>query len=168
LGFEIWKDIRSLPKEISKLKNIKHLMLYGSNLERLPQEIGALELLNKFTPYTSRGLRWFPYELVQCRNLRESTVSTRELFGNRKNNKPFPNLEDNPVEYHGGNKCSICKKEEKEIRFEQYWISTGIGTDILPLLAIVCSDECYSKLKKPHKSCYPTPHKGGDLKKKEK
>ncbi len=165
LGFEIWRDIRSLPKEIENLKNIKHLMLYGSNLERLPQEIGELKSLEKFTPYTSYGLRWFPYEISQCENLKESTVSTRALFGNKKNKKLFPNLEDNPVEYFGGNKCSICKRKEKENKFKQYWISTQIGTDVLPLLAITCSNECYAKLRKPHKDYYPTPHQGGNLKK---
>jgi len=40
-----------------------------------------------------------------------------------------------------------------------------IGTDILPLLAITCSNECYSKLAKPNKDYFPTPHKGGNLKK---
>ena len=166
LGIEIWKDISSLPKEISELKNIKHLMIYGSNLERLPQEIGELKSLEKFTPYTSYGLRWFPYEIIQCENLKETTVSTRALFGNKKNKKPFPSLEDNPVEYFDGNKCSICKRKEMESKFEQYWISTQIGTDILPLLAIICSDECFSKLRKPHQDYFPTPHKGGNLKKK--
>jgi hypothetical protein len=165
LGIDIWKDIRSLPKEISTLKNIKHLMLYGSNLEWLPQEIGDLESLEIFTPYTSYGLRWFPYELIECENLKESTVSTRALFGNKKNRKPFPNLSKNPVEYFGGNKCSICKRNEAEMKFEQYWISTQIGTDILPLLAIVCSADCYSKLVKPHVDYYPDSHKGGNLNK---
>ena len=165
LGFETWKDIRSLPREIANLENVKHLMLYGSNLERLPQEIGELKSLEKFTPYTSYGLRWFPYEIIQFENLKESTVSTRALFGNKKNEKSFPNLAENPVKYFGGNKCSICKKEENENQFEQYWISTQIGTDILPLLVISCSNECFSKLVKPHKDYYPIPHKGGSLKK---
>ncbi len=91
LGFEVWKDIRSLPKEIEKLKNIKHLMLYGSSLERFPQEIGELVSLEKFTPYTSYGLRWFPYEITQCEKLKDSTVSIRALFGNKKNKKSFHN-----------------------------------------------------------------------------
>ena len=161
LGVEAWKTIRSLPKEISKLKKVKHLMLYGSSLQRLPQEIGELKSLEKFTPYTSYGLRWFPYEIIECDKLREITVSTRALFGNKKNKKPFPNLAENPVKYIGGNKCSICKKEEKENQFEQYWISTQIGTDVLPLLAITCSNDCFSKLAKPHKDYHSTPHKGG-------
>lgn len=163
LGIEDWQQIRSLPKEISNLKKVKHLMLYGSSLQRFPQEIGELKSLEKFTPYTSYELSWFPYEIIECERLKESTVSTRALFGNKKNKKPFPNLAENPVKYFGGNKCSICKKEENENPFEQYWVSTQIGTDILPLLAIICSDECFSKLAKPHKDYYPTPHKGGNL-----
>jgi hypothetical protein len=161
---EEWKGIRSLPKDISKLKFIKHLMLYGSNLQRLPQEIGQLSSLEKFTPYTSYGLRWFPYEIIECKKLKESTVSTRALFGNRKNKKPFPILDSNPVKYHGGNKCSICKQNETQSIFEQYWISTHIGTDLLPLLAIVCSEECFSKIVNRHKDKFEELHKGGVLK----
>lgn len=162
LGWEVWKDIRSLPKELGALRQVKHLMLYGSNLQRLPQEIGQMESLETFTPYTSYGLRWFPYELVECKKLKKSTVSTRALFGNFKNKKPFPDLSTNPVTYFGGNKCSICKRDEVG-QFEQYWISTLIATDVLPLLAIVCSEECYTKLVQPHPDYYPKPHKGGDL-----
>lgn len=165
LGIELWHKIKSLPKEISILKDVKHLMFYGSKLERLNQEIGELESLEKFTPYTSYELNWFPYEITNCKNLKSSTVSTRALFGNTKTNKSFPNLLNNPIQYFEGNKCSICKKKEEDIRFEQYWLSTIVGTDILPLLAIVCSDECYNKIERPYKEYYPLPHKGGILKK---
>ncbi|NMH86601.1 leucine-rich repeat domain-containing protein [Flavivirga algicola] len=165
LGFEIWKDIRSLPKEIGELNQVKHLMLYGSNLTRFPQEIGEMESLEKFTPYTSYGLRWFPYEITKCKKLKDSTVSTRALFGNFKNKKPFPDLTDNPVNYFDNNKCSLCGKRETKSRFEQYWLSIRVATDVLPLLAIVCSDSCFSKLPKPEEGYYPKPHKGGKLKK---
>lgn len=161
IGPEIWKNIRSLPKAISKLKKVKHLILYGSNLQRIPQEIGELESLEKFTPYTSYGLRWFPYELIHCKKLISSTVSTRALFGNKKNKKPFPNLKENPVEYFGGgNKCSICKEEESRVKFEQYWISAQVGSDVLPLLAVVCSQACYAQLASPYQGYHPRPHKG--------
>jgi len=50
LGEEVWKQIRSLPKAIYRLKKIKHLMLYGSHLERFPQEIGQMDGLEVFTP----------------------------------------------------------------------------------------------------------------------
>ena len=162
LGIEVWEHIRSLPKEIAKLTKIRHLMLYGSNLQRLPQEIGELKSLERFTPYTSYSLRWFPYELIQCENLIESIVSTRALFGNKKNKKPFPSLVGNPVKYFGGNKCSICKKEEVDNEFEQYWISTKVGASTLPLLAIICSEGCYNKLVKPDPNSFPYLHKGGE------
>ncbi|PHR26683.1 MAG: hypothetical protein COA38_14445 [Fluviicola sp.] len=157
-----WVHIRTLPKEIGKLKSIKHLMIYGSNLTRLPQEIGQLEALEKFTPYTSYGLRWFPYEITRCSNLKDCTVSTRALFGNYKNKKGFPNLNDNPVDYFGGNKCSICDTNENDIRFEQYWVSCQVATDVLPLLVIVCSDECFHKIKEPASGYSIVPHKGGN------
>lgn len=159
---EHWTHIRTLPKEIGRLKNLKHLMVYGSNLTRLPQEIGQLDSLEKFTPYTSYGLRWFPYEITRCTNLKESTVSTRALFGNRKNKKGFPDLKHNPVDYHGGNKCSICDKAESETRFEQYWVSCLVATDVLPLLTIVCSDECFQTIRKSAPGHFDGPHKGGD------
>jgi hypothetical protein len=157
-----WVHIRSLPKEIGRLKKLKHLMLYGSNLTRLPQEIGKLEALEIFTPYTSYGLRWFPYEITRCHNLRDSTVSTRALFGNTKNKKGFPDLKNNPVDYHGGNVCSICDKVEIDVRFEQYWISCRVATDVLPLLVIVCSDDCFHQIKESAPGYHSNPHKGGD------
>ena len=164
LGLEIWKDIRSLPKEIGELNRVKHLMLYGSNLTRFPQEIGEMESLEEFTPYTSYGLRWFPYEITKCKKLNDSTVSTRALFGNFKNEKPFPDLTNNPVHYFDGNKCSLCGKVETKNRFEQYWLSVRVATDVLPLLAIVCSDSCFSRLSKPEDGYHSKPHKGGKLK----
>jgi hypothetical protein len=157
-----WVHIRTLPKEIGKLKKLKHLMVYGSNLARLPQEIGQLEALEKFTPYSSYGLRWFPYEITRCTNLKDSTVSTRVLFGNYKNKKGFPDLKNNPVDYHRGNKCSICDKNEIDIRFEQYWVSCQVATDVLPLLVIVCSDKCFHKIKESAPGYSVIPHKGGD------
>lgn len=162
LGIEHWQQIRSLPKGISKLTQVKHLLLYGSNLTRFPQEVGKMTSLEKFTPYTSYGLRWFPYEITNCPNLKDSTVSTRALFGNYKTNKPFPDLTDNPVRYYGGNKCSICEKAEPlEGKFDQYWISVRIATDVLPLLAIVCSETCKAALRTAESGYFPTAHKGG-------
>ena len=165
LGIEIWKSITSLPREIANLKKVKKLMLYGSSLQRIPQEIGEMESLEVFTPYTSYRLRWFPYEIIDCKNLNDSSVSIRALFGNYKNKKPFPNLNNNPVQYFGGNKCSICKSLEEENRFEQYWISIKVGRDILPLLAIICSDECYLKSLESFGVNHPAPHKGEKSKK---
>ena len=157
-----WNDLRTLPREIGKLKKIKHLQLSGTNLQRFPQEIGNLESLEVFTPYTSYGLRWFPFEITRCKNLKSSTVSTRALFGNKKTKKSFPSLQGNPVKYYHGNKCSICNSLETNKTFEQYWITLWVGSDALPLLAIVCSNDCYRKLPEPLEGYFPKPHKGGD------
>ena len=162
LNKENWNDLRTLPMEIGKLKKVKHLQLYGTNLQRFPQEIGNLESLEVFTPYTSRGLRWFPYEITRCKNLKSSTVSTRALFGNKKTKKSFPTLQGNPVKYYNGNKCSICNTLETDKSFEQYWITLWVGSDALPLLAIICSNVCFQKLPEPLEGHFPKPHKGGD------
>ena len=43
----------------------------------------------------------------------------------------------------------------------QLWISLWVGTDVLPLLANLCSKECESKLPKPPEDYIQFPHKGG-------
>jgi hypothetical protein len=49
--------------------------------------------LEVFEPYTSYSLHLFPYELTRCANLRDSTVSTRALYGNFNFRPPFPRLQ---------------------------------------------------------------------------
>ena len=96
---------------IPTLKKVKKIWLYGSNLKRIPAEIGEMEALEYFDPYTSYQLHWFPYEITQCKNLKDSRVSTRALYGNRKNRMGFPRLTHNPVRYSGDSlKCSVCSK----------------------------------------------------------
>lgn len=82
LGWELFSQIHTLPETISKLKNVKNMILYGSKLKRIPPEIGEMEALENFVPYTSYDLHWFPYEITKCRKLVNSTVSTRALYGN--------------------------------------------------------------------------------------
>jgi len=89
---EDWEQIVTLPPSIAKLKNVKHLMLYESYLVRIPPEIGAMTALKEFTPYTSYRLHYFPYEITRCLELKESTVSTRALYGNQDYRPPFPRL----------------------------------------------------------------------------
>lgn len=86
------RQIVTLPSTIAKLTEVKHLVLYGSNLVRIPPEIGAMTNLEEFSPYTSHRLHWFPYEITRCPKLRDSTVSTRSLYGNFKYRPPFPLL----------------------------------------------------------------------------
>jgi len=85
--------IVTLPPTIAKLKAVRKLNLYGSNLVRIPREIGEMTHLEEFTPYTSYRLHWFPYEITRCQHLRDSTVSTRALYGNFKSRPPFPRLQ---------------------------------------------------------------------------
>ena len=86
-------QILTLPPTIAKLKAVKSLDLYGSYLVRLPPEVGEMAGLEEFDQYTSYRLHWFPYELTRCRELRESRVSPRAVYGNYKYRPPFPRLD---------------------------------------------------------------------------
>jgi hypothetical protein len=103
MTLEAQSDVITLPATIGKLKSVRRLLLYGSYLVRIPPEIGDMENLVEFHPYTSDRLHWFPYEITRCRRLDESTVSTSALYGNYKNRPPFPRLEPvgcaNPISF---------------------------------------------------------------------
>lgn len=162
LGRELFSQIYTLPEAIAKLKKVKKVWLYGSQLTSIPPEIGEMESLEYFDPYTSYNLMWFPYEITECKNLKDSRVSTRALYGNFKNRKPFPSLIHNPVRYKGNTvRCSICKKEMTYDETNQLWITLRVGTDDLPLLANLCSKECEDKLPPPEEGYIEHPHKGG-------
>ncbi len=161
LGLELFSQIHTLPEKISKLKKVKKVWLYGSKLKCIPPEIGEMEALEYFDPYTSYNLNWFPYEITKCKNLKDSRVSTRILYGNYKNRMGFPNLVHNPVRYFGDTlNCSICTKTMTYEQTNQLWISLKVGTDILPLLTNLCSKECESKLPIPPKDYLQFAHKG--------
>lgn len=162
LGVDLYRQIYTLPESISKLKKVTKVWLYGSSLKRIPPEIGEMESLEYFDPYTSYDLNWFPYEITRCKNLKDSRISTRALFGNYKHRKPFPLLNHNPVRCQDETvKCSICDKQMSYDETEQYWISLNIGTDVVPLLANICSDSCKAQFPTPPNNYIPHPHKGG-------
>jgi len=162
LGQELFSQIHTLPETISKLKKVKKIWLYGSRLKRIPPEIGQMESLEYFDPYTSYNLHWFPYEITHCKNLKDSRVSTRALYGNYKNRRGFPDLSSNPVRYSGETvKCSVCSKVMSYEPTHQWWISLRVGTDVLPLLVNVCSEKCKSTLPKPPENYVQFAHKGG-------
>lgn len=164
LGSELFSDIRELPESIAKLKRVRKISLYGSKIERIPPEIGEMESLVYFDPYTSYGLHWFPYEITRCKNLRDSRISTRALYGNYKNRMGFPKLDRNPVRYTQENvKCSICLTEITYDKTNQFWISLRVGTDVIPLLINSCSEECEAQLPTPPENYVPYAHKGGSL-----
>jgi len=155
-----WAQITELPRSIAKLKSVKHLLLYGSSLVRIPPEIGEMDALEKFTPYTSYRLHWFPYEITRCRKLNASTVSTRALYGNYKYRPPFPRLPQIIPELVPVG-CSVCKGPFDEGPPLQCWISLPVGTDVIPLLVHACSDHCISKLPSPPSNYVSIPHRGG-------
>lgn len=161
LGNELFAEIYTLPESISKLKEVSKIDLYRSNLKRIPPEIGQMESLRYFDPYTSYNLNWFPYEIMDCK-LHNSRISTRALYGNYKYRMEFPRLDHNPVRYFGESlKCSICKKELTYEETNQLWITLRTGTDAIPLLANLCSKECEEKLPQPPENYVQNAHKGG-------
>ena len=163
IGVERFKEIIILPRTIGKLKKVKRMWLYGSSLKLIPPEIGEMESLELFDPYTSYGLKWFPYEITNCRGLKASRISTRALLGNYKNRKPFPSLIENRIKYSNDSlKCSICSKEITYSNTDQFWITLNVATDTVPLLINLCSNECGDNLPIGEGNYLEYIHKGGD------
>lgn len=156
---EEWIEIVTLPRSISKLKNVKHFILYGSSLVRVPPEIGQMANLEEFTPYTSYRLHWFPYEIHRCRHLIRSTVSTRALYGNYKFRSPFPALPQHSDLYLPET-CSICDSPFRDTPLQR-WTSGRVGSDIVPLLVHECSEECIASIEDAPENYVKRPHCGG-------
>jgi hypothetical protein len=168
------REVITLPPTIAKLTAVKHLVLYGTNLVRIPPEIGAMTSLEIFEPYTSHRLHWFPYELTRCVRLVRSTVSTRVLYGNVRFRPPFPAvrqmiaaqdadfaaLDPGSWGVDGVQACGVCGTTVLR-DFRQVWISRQVGTDVLPLLVNACSAACVAALPAPRQGYFPTPHTGG-------
>lgn len=165
LGIPERAKILTLPPTIAKLKKVRELHLYGSWLVRLPPEIGEMESLVTFDPYTSYRLHWFPYEIVRCKSLNSSCVSTRALYGNYKLRPPFPRLlplESGPLMGASAmRKCSVCEQPFEDRGLHRVWISLPVATDVLPLLVNACSRECIDRLPTPPENYAQTPHQGG-------
>ncbi|MCM9076972.1 MULTISPECIES: leucine-rich repeat domain-containing protein [Streptomyces] len=172
------RQVITLPPTITTLTSVKHLVLYGSNLVRIPPEIGAMKSLEEFTPYTSYRLHWFPYELTRCLDLRHSTVSTRAVYGNHKRRPPFPplsaaaptslqgvDLEDLDPGVWGASAirtCSVCDRRIQGANLRQVWISLWTsGADVLPLLVNACSTACVDALPTPAEGYVQMAHTGG-------
>ncbi|MFE9424802.1 leucine-rich repeat domain-containing protein [Kitasatospora sp. NPDC006697] len=176
LSNEQRRQIVTLPPSIARLTAVKHLSLYGSNLVRIPPEIGAMAGLEEFTPYTSYRLHWFPYELTRCPALKRSTVSTRALYGNRKYRPPFPELSRaeaadlaDLADLDPGRRgatairsCSVCDGPVAAADLRQVWISLRTSSaDVLPLLVNACSAQCVEALPTPPEGYLRQPHTGG-------
>ena len=160
IPWEDWVTITTLPPSISRMKGVKEFRLYGSNLVRIPPEIGELTELTNFDVYTSYRLHWFPYEITQCTGLKESRISTRALYGNFKYRAPFPRLPASSDLLYP-KCCSVCKSEFGGREPHQCWISLNVATDVVPLLVHACSKQCRQKLPTPSNGYFSQPHKGG-------
>ncbi|MFF5233299.1 leucine-rich repeat domain-containing protein [Dactylosporangium sp. NPDC000521] len=168
------RQIVTLPPTIATLTKVEHLVLYGTNLVRIPPEIGAMASLEVFEPYTSHRLHWYPYELTRCTRLRDSTVSTRALYTTFNHRPPFPSLR--PVTtateadfrhldpgVWGADRvdaCSVCR-EPVDRELHQAWISLRVATDVLPLLVNACSAACLAAIPRAPSGYVKTPHHGG-------
>lgn len=171
-------QILTLPATVAKLKAVKTLSLYGSHLIRLPPEVGDMTCLEEFEPYTSYSLHWFPFELTRCQRLRDSTVSTRAVYGNYKHRPPFPRLEYGADSVPGRKEperlplkrwspsptrpCSVCGSLFEDRRRHRVWVSLAVATDVLPLLVNACSDDCVRRLPTPPEGYVQVPHQGGE------
>lgn len=169
---ELWSQIVELPPTISRLRHVRRMYLCGSHLVRVPPEIGDMAKLEEFDAYTSYRLHWLPYEITRCRNLKQSRVSTRALYGNYKYRPPFPKIVE-PVPSPNQRlafagtlgMCSVCAQSYSDSELRQVWISLRVATDVLPLLVNACSASCVSKLPPPANGYVDHPHTGGvDLK----
>jgi uncharacterized protein (TIGR02996 family) len=170
MGAEDRARILTLPATIAKLKAVKTFILSGSYLLRIPPEVGEMTALEEFDPYTSYRLHWFPYELTRCRNLRDSRVSTRAIYGNYKHRPMFPALDPGaeperlPLKrWQGGltRPCSVCGRTFEDRGRHRVWVSLWVATDVLPLLVNACSEGCITRLPTPAKGYVWTPHRGG-------
>ncbi|RKE16991.1 hypothetical protein [Streptomyces sp. TLI_171] len=177
LTAEQCRQLVTLPPDIGRLTQVRSLVLYRSNLVRIPPEIGGMRSLEQFDPYTSYRLHWFPYELARLPLLRRSTVSTRALYGNPKTRPRFPVLARpvdglelgslDPARWGTGavGACSVCDGPiAGSGGLHQAWISLHTsGADVLPLLVNACSAACLAALPAPPSGYLPGPHRGGSL-----
>lgn len=161
LGPQLWSQIVTLPPTIARLTEVTDLNLYGSNLRSIPPAVGSMRALERFVPYTSYRLHWFPFEITACTSLVDSTVSTRAVYGNYKHRPTFPRLPTALPADAVAADCSLCQSSLHGRKILQRWISLRVGTDVLPLLAQLCSAECVSALPTPPDGYVQHPHEGG-------
>lgn len=157
-------QVVTLPTAIEHLVHVRKLRLYGSHIARIPPQIGGMQSLAYLDLYTSYRLHFFPYEITRCRNLRDSRVSTRALFGNYKHRPPFPELthRDNarPLSLCQPMTCSVCTNSPAGPPILR-WITLTVGSDWLPLLVSACSTACIDALPTPASGYVQHPHVGG-------
>ena len=160
IKWDDWLRVITLPPDLGDLRGVRQIRLYGSHLRRVPPEIGRMEALEDLDIYTSYSLHWLPYEITRCFFFRQSRMSTRALYGNRKTRLPFPRL-SRPIETLLPPTCSVCDRPFDGSTPRLFWITLRIGTDDAPLLVHSCSKECTLSLPAPPLGYHPRPHQGG-------
>jgi len=157
---DLWREIVILPAEIGMLTHVRHLVIYGSNLIAVPPEIGDMDSLEIFEPYSSHRLHWYPYEITRCRALRDSTVSTRVLYGNSKTRASFPRLPTRLPQGSSPTHCSVCRATLIDPSLQR-WVSQRVATDVLPLLVHACSQQCLDTIPPSAPGYIDAVHQGG-------
>lgn len=160
VAWQNWQHVITLPRGVVALTRVQELHAYGSNLRRLPPEIGGMSNLRKLDLYTSYALHWLPYEITRCEDIYNSRMSTRALYGNRKTRLPFPRLDD-PIDELLPDTCSICNRRFGDRAPQLYWTTQRIGTDDVPLLIHSCSDACTGRVPSAPPGYIARPHRGG-------
>lgn len=158
-------DIVTLPPSIDQLASVRRFDVYGTCLVRIPPEIGQMESLEIFAPYTSYALHWFPYELTHCPRLSFVCVSTRAIYGNYKYRPPFPCIYDladsDAADLVTSEKCSVCDSSLDNGVVIRRWISLQVANNVLPLLVNACSMSCLENLPETPSHYAIGPHEGG-------
>ena len=155
-------QIITLPPTIGKLVEVLKLMLYPSNLARIPPEIAGMSSLRYFSPHVSNRLHWLPYEITHCPRLIMSVVTQRRLYGNLEQPFPFPALA--PGTYPPVNRaCSVCAQTFRDVGAHRVWISLEVANDVMPLLVNACSSACLDSLPAPPDNYFAGVHRGGEI-----
>jgi len=160
IEWDAWSNVITLPAQISDMSRAEKIRLYGSRLRRIPPQIGQLKSLRNLDIYTSYFLHWLPYEVMRCKNLGDSRMSTRALYGNAKTRLPFPRLSI-PLATLAPSTCSVCDRGFGERTPHVWWTTQRVGTDIVPLLVHSCSNECTASIPNSPPGFFERPHKGG-------
>jgi hypothetical protein len=159
IPWDDWSRVIALPPEVASLTQVQEMHLYGSCLRRLPPEIGQMTSLRKLVIYTSYSLHWFPYEVTRCRNLSDSTMSTRALYGNRNTRLPFPPV-PRPSNLLLPATCSVCDRPFDDRTPLLFWTTQRVGTDDVPLLIHSCSYACIASVPSAPPGFFERPHQG--------
>lgn len=154
----------TLPSSIAKLTSLRSLEVGGTEISRIPPEIGEMKNLTSLGAYMAYRLHWYPYELTRCPRLQRSMMSTRTLYGCYSHRRPFPSLAPPPPSDRSAptRACSVCRQPFVDHRAYRFWISRRLtSVDVSPLLVNACSMACIQRLPAPTDGYVPAPHRGG-------